>query len=180
MHLVGAHPHEVKDRDHFVQLLKMGSDLLPPLGVPGGSQGSTTMMDENDNDNDDDDNGKCHRPRRHQGSDDDDDEVSGEEAGRGSGGASGRRSGAGAAAKGRAAAALPPGFALARAGDVEGLKKVVRGVEGGSRWDPRTAMDKNGSSALDWAAGEGRLEVCRWGGEACPDRGRTFSRKQPD
>ncbi|CAN0416489.1 unnamed protein product [Laminaria digitata] len=45
-------------------------------------------------------------------------------------------------------------------------------------------MDKNGSSALDWAAGEGRLEVCRYllnecgvdAGKACPTRGRGEGR----
>lgn len=75
------------------------------------------------------------------------------------------RVGAGAAAKGRAGADLPPGFAAARAGDLEGLKNLVEGS--GDRWDPRAAVDRNGSSPLDWAAGEGRLEVCRWVGLGC-------------
>lgn len=75
----------------------------------------------------------------------------------------GKKFGKGAAAKGRAAAALLPGFAAARAGDLEALKKLVEGRGGGSgKWDPKAATDKNGSSPLDWAAGEGRLEVCRY------------------
>lgn len=97
------------------------------------------------------------------GEEEDDDENNG-----GGGGGGGRkvpasRVGAGAAAKGRAGAALPPGFAAARAGDLEGLKKLVEGA-GGDKWDPRVAVDRNGSSPLDWAAGEGRVEVCRWVG----------------
>ena len=164
MHLVGAHPHEVRDREHFVQLLKMGSDLLPPLRPGGGGSQGSTNMTADDRDSDDDNGNRRHR--LHQVVPVNDDEAGGGgTAGEESGGVwSGRhRSGAGAAAKGRAAAALPPGFALARAGDVEELRRVVEGVGDGGRWDPRTAMDKNGSSALDWAAGEGRLEVCRWG-----------------
>lgn len=147
-----------------MQLLKMGSDLLPPRGPDGGGgQGSSSMVAD-DRGNDDDN----HHRRHQDGAVDDDDADGGEAAGEESGGGwSGRRrggAGAGAAAKGRAAAALPPGFALARAGDVEGLRRVVGGAGDSGRWDPKTAMDKNGSSALDWAAGEGRLEVCRWGG----------------
>lgn len=128
MHLIGAHPLEIRDRDHFVRLLKQGGDLLPPPPQPNGRGGVL----------------------------EDGLERVGDEAEDESGGVSVPRVGAGAAAKGRAAAALPPGFAAARKGDVATLRLLV---EGG--WDPSTAMDKNGSNPLDWAAGEGRVSVCR-------------------
>lgn len=127
MHLVGAHPLEIRDRDHFVLLLKQGSASLPS---PPANGDIVPMVDV-------------------------------DEAGDEGGGVPAPRTGAGAAAKGRAVAALPPGFAAARAGDVERVRRLVGGSD---NWDPKTAMDKNGSSPLDWAAGEGRLEVCRWGG----------------
>lgn len=94
--------------------------------------------------------------------DDDDNDSGGGGAGGGGGVGPARRKkeSGGAAAKGRAAAALPPGFAAARAGDLEALRRLVEGD--GGEWDPKTAVDKNGSSVLDWVAGEGRIEVCRW------------------
>ncbi|CAM9932164.1 unnamed protein product, partial [Ectocarpus sp. 13 AM-2016] len=149
MHLVGAHPLEVKDRDHFVQLLQRGSASLPPMEAPG----TDLATKRNDHDG------------VGQGTEED-------------GGAP--AVGGGAAAKGRAAAALPPGFAAARAGDLGALKRLVEE----ERWEPKTALDKNGSSPLDWAAGEGRLEVCRYllhecgvdAGGACPTRGRGEGR----
>ncbi|CAN0101593.1 unnamed protein product [Ectocarpus sp. 12 AP-2014] len=149
MHLVGAHPLEVKDRDHFVQLLQRGSASLPPMEAPG------TDLATKRND--------------HDGVGQWNEEDGGTSA-----------VGGGAAAKGRAAAALPPGFAAARAGDLGALKRLVE-EEG---WEPKTALDKNGSSPLDWAAGEGRLEVCRYllhecgvdAGGACPTRGRGEGR----
>lgn len=140
MHLVGAHPLEVRDRDHFVELLRQGGALLPPLPIlnvhsngNSHSSASTSVGLKVVKDYD----------------------ASGEE----SGGVSVPRVVTGAAAKGRAAAALPPGFAAARAGDIGLVRKLV---EGSDCWDPKVAIDKNGSSPLDWAAGEGRLEVCRW------------------
>lgn len=124
MHLVGAHPLEIKDREHLVQLLSEGSAMLPPTASPA----SRTMEDSD------------------------------EEAAMASAITPRVKVGAMAAAKGKAAAALQPGFALARAGDMEGVRRLV---EGDDSWDPQGATDKNGSSVLDWAAGEGRLEVCR-------------------
>lgn len=110
MHLVGAHPLDIRDREHLVRLLKQGGDSISQGGV----------MPRSDID-------------------------PGPKVG-----------GAGAAAKGRAWTKLSPGFAAARSGDVQALKGLVE-----AGWDPSTATDKNGSSALDWAAGEGRLSVCR-------------------
>lgn len=77
------------------------------------------------------------------------------------------RVGGGAAAKGRAWLTLPPGFAAARDGNLELLKALVKGSGGGgldgrgASWDAAETVDKNGSVPLDWAAGEGRIEVCR-------------------
>lgn len=142
---VGAHPLEIKDRDHLVQLMHQGSASLPPM----------TAASSNDN-TVNNGSGGIRLSSTTAGEDDDEDEGNG-----GGGAVPASRVGAGAAAKGRAGADLPPGFAAARAGDLEGLKKLV---EGGDRWDPRIAVDRNGSSPLDWAAGEGRVEVCRWVG----------------
>lgn len=110
MHLVGAHPLDIRDREHLVSLLKQGEDSISQKGVmlrsdidPGPKVGGT-----------------------------------------------------GAAAKGRAWTKLSPGFAAARSGDLQALKGLVK-----AGWHPLTATDKNGSSVLDWAAGEGKLSVCR-------------------
>ncbi|CAM9789163.1 unnamed protein product, partial [Scytosiphon promiscuus] len=107
MHMVGAHPLEIRDRQHFVELLRQGNASLPPMTPTPPSQNG--------------------------------------------------------------------------AADNE-LKRLVGGD--GEGWDPRTAVDKNGSSVLDWAAGEGRLEVCRYllhecgvdPGGACLTRGRGEGR----
>ncbi|CAN0142923.1 unnamed protein product, partial [Hapterophycus canaliculatus] len=156
MHLVGAHPLEIRDRQHFVELLREGNASLPPMApvTPPPNGAESLNSEENDD----------------------------EHGGGGGGPPRRRKAGVGAAAKGRAAAELPAGFAAARAGDLEGLKRVVEGD--GEEWDPKTAVDKNGSSALDWAAGEGRLEVCRYllhecgvdPGGACLTRGRGEGR----
>lgn len=128
MHLVDAHPLEIRDCEHLVRLLQQGGTSLPPH-----INGNSYSMEEEDGTRD------------------------------GVTGAAPSPSvGAGAAAKGRASAALPPAFAAARAGDLDAVRRLVEGGESG---DPVTAMDKNGSSPLDWAAGEGRLEVCRCGKE---------------
>ncbi|CAN0082210.1 unnamed protein product [Pylaiella littoralis] len=164
MHLVGAHPLEIRDRHHFVRLLQQGSASLPPMSQlppppppsPNGNNTTNGVVP-----------GDGVQP------------SSAVSSGRG------KKFGKGAAAKGRAAAALLPGFAAARAGDLEALKKLVEGRGGGSgKWDPKAATDKNGSSPLDWAAGEGRLEVCRYllnecgvdPGGACTTRGRGEGR----
>lgn len=52
---------------------------------------------------------------------------------------------------------LSPGLKAAREGDLETLRRLC--AEG---WDPRTARDNHGSSALHWAAGAGHLEVCQF------------------
>ena len=153
---IGAHPLEIGDRDHLVQLLRQGSSSLPPMATTAPS------TNNNNNDDDDDDGGGTHlSPWTSTTMGDEEDGEEGENNGGGGRSVPASRVGAGAAAKGRAGAALPPGFAAARAGDLEGLKKLVEGV-GGDKWDPTVAVDKNGSSPLDWAAGEGRVEVCRW------------------
>ena len=66
------------------------------------------------------------------------------------------------AARLRAArAALAPGLAAARDGDLEALKALA--AEG---WDVRTS-DRHGSTALHWAAGGGHLPIVRWLVEDC-------------
>lgn len=127
-----------------------------------GSGNSDKNNNNNDDDDVDDDGGGIHlSPSTSTTMGDEEDGEEGENNGGGGRSVPASRVGAGAAAKGRAGAALPPGFAAARAGDLEGLKKLVEGI-GGDKWDPTVAVDKNGSSPLDWAAGEGRVEVCRW------------------
>mmetsp|Transcript_38496 Transcript_38496/g.108805 ORF Transcript_38496/g.108805 Transcript_38496/m.108805 type:complete len:491 (-) Transcript_38496:232-1704(-) len=50
-----------------------------------------------------------------------------------------------------------PGLAAARDGQLEDLQQLVcRG------WDPVTATDRHGSTALHYAAGAGHLQVCRY------------------
>lgn len=155
-----------------MQLLQQGSASLPSMSLlSSSSPKDNTTHDDGDNKSSEEEHGD--------GEDDDDDEsggaVNGNRVRPSSLAVSSRgrkKTGAGAAAKGRAAAALPPGFAAARAGDLEALKKLVEGGDDNShnnsnkndvdKWDPKAAMDKNGSSPLDWAAGEGRLEVCRY------------------
>lgn len=172
---VGAHPLEIKDRDHLVQLLHQGSASLPPMTAAASSNKTNNNNHKNNNTGNGGGGGglrlssstekmKAGKEEEEGEEGDDDDENNGDGGGGGGGGSGAvptSRVGAGAAAKGRAGATLPPGFAAARAGDLEGLKKLV---EGGEKWDPRVAVDRNGSSPLDWAAGEGRIEVCRWVG----------------
>ena len=50
-----------------------------------------------------------------------------------------------------------PGMTAARDGDLEGLRQAV--AEG---WDPEIVTDRNGSTALLWAAGNGHLHVVRY------------------
>ena len=50
---------------------------------------------------------------------------------------------------------LPPGLDAAREGDVEALRRLVRGG-----WDALHTVDRHGSNALHYAAGSGRLEAC--------------------
>ena len=124
MHLVGAHPLDISDRDHLVRLLEQGRDSSLELGS------NRPSVDKNSDNSD-----------VRLGVDSDTPTV-----------------GAGAAARGRAGDELPPGFAAARTGDMVTLRGLVE-----VGWDPATAVDKNGSSPLDWAAGEGRLDACRRG-----------------
>ncbi|CAM9748152.1 unnamed protein product, partial [Choristocarpus tenellus] len=55
--------------------------------------------------------------------------------------------------------ALSPGLIAARDGDLEALQCLV---EGPDKWNPCLELDKYGSGALEWAAGGGHLEVCRY------------------
>ena len=52
---------------------------------------------------------------------------------------------------------LPPGLAAARDGDLATLRRLVA-----SGWDARSCVDRHGSGAMHWAAGGGRLDVCRY------------------
>jgi ankyrin repeat protein len=52
---------------------------------------------------------------------------------------------------------LPPGLAAARDGDLATLRRLVA-----SGWDARSRVDRHGSGAMHWAAGGGRLDVCRY------------------
>ena len=54
---------------------------------------------------------------------------------------------------------LSPGIQAARDGDVETMAQLLASKES---WDPATARDTHGSSALMWAAGNGHLEACGW------------------
>lgn len=134
MHLIDAHQTELPDRESLVDLLKRGSSFLPPASrdVLGTPDGARGEGT-----------GDAVSP-------------SSEIPSR----VSSRHVGAGAAAKGRAGDKLSSGFVAARDGLLEELRDLVEGV-GVASWDPKTAVDKNGSSPLDWAAGEGRLDVCR-------------------
>ena len=51
----------------------------------------------------------------------------------------------------------PPGLAAARDGDLATLRRLVA-----SGWDARSCVDRHGSGAMHWAAGGGRLDVCRY------------------
>jgi hypothetical protein len=53
--------------------------------------------------------------------------------------------------------AMHMGIEATRQGDILELKKLID--EG---WNPHTARDRNGCTALNWAAGEGQLEVCKF------------------
>lgn len=141
MHLVNAHATELPDREHLVHLLKRGSDLLPPPPPPAPPVLGHVLMKETDE---------------------------GSESGLSFEafpfvqlGTGPPVVGGGAAAKGRAGTELSPEFRAARDGDIEEVRRLVEGADGGGGWDPKIALDKNGSGPLDWAAGEGRLEVCR-------------------
>ena len=61
-----------------------------------------------------------------------------------------------------ALAELSPELICARDGSLDGLKRAVA-----SGWDAKTACDRNGSTALLWAAGGGHLDCCRFLVESC-------------
>ena len=55
---------------------------------------------------------------------------------------------------------LDLGLLAARAGDLVALRAAA--ADGGSRWDARTAVDRNGSCALHYAAGGGHTALCAY------------------
>lgn len=54
--------------------------------------------------------------------------------------------------------AMDIGLECCRSGDLVRLQELVDS----GRWDPHTARDRNGCSALNWAAGEGNLSMVRF------------------
>mmetsp|Transcript_21891 Transcript_21891/g.49798 ORF Transcript_21891/g.49798 Transcript_21891/m.49798 type:complete len:367 (+) Transcript_21891:863-1963(+) len=54
-------------------------------------------------------------------------------------------------------------MACAKTGDTDSLKKLIEN----GLFDPKGARDKNGSTALMWAAGSGRLSTCAYLLDAC-------------
>lgn len=150
MHILDAHPAELRDREHLVQLLTQASTFLSP---PSHESNTTSLYSV------DGESGGLGRGGQDSFRGDHEEDVV---AASTSSTRQAPRVGAGAAAKGKAGATLPPGFAAAREGRMEDLKRLVEGL-GEEPWDPKRATDKNGSGPLDWAAGEGRLEVCRQG-----------------
>ena len=55
------------------------------------------------------------------------------------------------------------GLRAAKSGDLAALRAMVCAqADGVHRFDPRTSVDKHGSSALLWAAGGGQLHVCEY------------------
>lgn len=158
----GAHPGELRDRDHLVNLLKQGSALIRPdrqahrASTHGHRQHIPTDHDQHDNATP-----VTTLPTTNTGLNSSFPRVKAASQELDSPPQPPPRVGAGAAAKGRAGLSLPPGLAAAREGNLSELRRLVEGLGDAEPWDVKSAVDKNGSTPLDWAAGEGRLEVCR-------------------
>lgn len=71
------------------------------------------------------------------------------------------------------------GLNCARFGQLEQLQNFIS-----NGWDPHTVVDRNGSNALAWAAGEGHVAICRYLVETCgmdvnPETGKLKRKRRP-